>query len=491
MSQTETITVNIEDARHDEQLKRQRQLERSVVERLAEERVFLVRQQGNQTFYYDTLLEGKEITFLHVLEISIWECRQVDANYDAGDLLSRNNPLRQLLKATYFRPIKLEKRYRPHEPAAVFDRGTYYLNSWRQPEVKPAHFGSLKEARETASPFVQHLQLMLDDKQLSLDSPDSKAGYLIRMLAYRYQVHDFLVKQKPHVAFYFYGLQGSGKSLLSTTLEQVFGKSAVMSVPDENSLNSMSSVDIFSRTWCFIDEVNITKGSTNYNSIKTATGSTTTDAARKNEHFQHHYIPAQLFMFSQQPPTFIEAGDRRFFISTWQYEFNSQAEKDDYFRGYINWLHDKVGFSAIAGLLAATDISSVRPESPAMITSEKLQVVEMVADGAVQDITSKLEDNPEQICWTQDDFALIWSEHQLNKNQFDYKLQQAGLVVQKKHKYEGRRWIQFYVRKDYTLERKKQLGTTLRNNTTGQPKDIRDDGGYHDAMNRMNTLQRI
>lgn len=490
MSQEQTITVNIEEAKHDKQLQRQRQLERKVVERLAEERVFLVRQQGNQTFYYDTLLEGKEITFQHVLEISIWECRQVDANYDAGDLLSRNNPLRQLLKATYFRPIKLEKRYRPHEPAAVFDRGTYYLNSWRRPEVKPKHFGSLREAREAASPFVQHLQLMLNDKQVSLDSPDSKAGYLIRMLAYRYQVHDFLVKQKPHVAFYFYGLQGSGKSLLSTTLEQVFGKSAVMSVPDETSLNSMSSVDMFSRTWTFIDEVNISKGSTNYNSIKTATGTTTTDAARKNEHFQHHYIPAQLFMFSQQPPTFIEAGDRRFFISTWQYEFNSQAEKDNYFRDYINWLHDQGGFAAIAGLLAATDISSVRPESPAMITSEKLQVVEMVADSAVQDIVEKLEDYPEQICWTQQDFTLIWAEHQLNKNQYDYKLQQAGLVVQKKHKYEGRRWIQFYLRKGYTLEIKKQVGTTLIDSTTGgQRKDIREDGGYHDAMNRTkNTL---
>jgi hypothetical protein len=193
-------------------------------------------------------------------------------------------------------------------------------------------------------------------------------------------------------------------------------------------------------------------------------------------------------MFSQQPPTFIEAGDRRFFISTWQHEFDSQAEKDDYFRDYINWLHDQGGFAAIAGLLAATDISSVRPESPAMITPEKLQVVEMVRDGAVQDITSKLEDSPEQICWTQQDFALIWAEHQLNTNQYDYKLQQAGLVVQKKHKYEGRRWIQFYVRKDYTLERRKQLGTTLRNNTTGQHKDIREDGGYHDAMNRTTTL---
>ena len=130
---------------------------------------------------------------------------------------------------------------------------------------------------------------MLGDTVLDLDHPDSKAGYLIRMLAYRYQVHDFTKTQKPHVAFYFYGKQGYGKTIFSTVLHEVFGPSAVMATPDERSLNSMSFVDIFSRTWAVVDEVNIAKGSTDYNAIKTMTGNTRTDAARKGEHFKYRY----------------------------------------------------------------------------------------------------------------------------------------------------------------------------------------------------------
>ena len=473
-------TYRISDASHDKALRRKHELERKVVGKLADERIFLVRQQGNQTFYYDTVLGGKEITLQHVIEITIYECSQLDPAYEPGNILSQDNNLR-----------KLERRYRPKQPPAVFDQGTYFLNSWREPEVQPTQYDSVAEAREGAWPFVMHLRMMLADTH-PLDSPDSKAGYLIRMLAYRYQVHDFQLRQKPHVAFYFYGLQGMGKSVLSSTLEQVFGKSAVMSAPDETSLNSMSVVDMFTRTWCFIDEVNIAKGSTNYNSIKTATGSTTTDAARKNEHFQSHYIPAQLFMFSQKPPTFIEAGDRRFFISTWQYDFNTPQEKDDYFRDYISWLHDSEGFNAIAGLLAVTDVSGVRPESPAMITAEKLEVVEMVTDSAVEDIVNMLQDSPEKICWTENDFAEIWAEHGTKLSQRGYKLQEAGLVVQKKNKYENRRWLQFYLRKGYTIERKKQVGTFLKyskDNVT--PKDIKDDAGYIEAMERRSVSHAL
>jgi len=143
----------------------------------------------------------------------------------------------------------------------------------------------------------------MNDTEMDLDHEDSKAGYLIRMLAYRYQVHDFRKTQKPHVAFYFYGKQGYGKTIFSTTLQEVFGTSAVMSTPDERSLNSMSFVDIFSRTWAVVDEVNIAKGSTDYNAIKTMTGNTRTDAARKGEHFKYRYIPAQSCTLRSHPPS--------------------------------------------------------------------------------------------------------------------------------------------------------------------------------------------
>ena len=243
--------------------------------------------------------------------------------------------------------------------------GDNVADAWRKPETTPTEFQTITKARarKGAARFVEHLQLMLHDATDDLDSEDSKAGYLIRMLAYRYQNHDFRDKQKPHVAFYFYGKQGYGKGIFADTLQAIFGETALMRVPDEKSLNSMSSVDIFSRTWAIVDEVNIAKGSTNYNTIKTHTGSTHISSARKGEHFRQWYIPAQLVIFSQKPPTFIETGDRRFFISKWDCDFESTAAKDDYFRDYTEWLQNQGGYEAIAGLLQKTDCSGVRAES--------------------------------------------------------------------------------------------------------------------------------
>ena len=67
---------------------------------------------------------------------------------------------------------------------------------------------------------------MLADKHMDLDHPESKAGYLIRTLAYRYQVHDFRGGQKPHTACYFWGNQGYGKGFSPDTLTAVFGESS-------------------------------------------------------------------------------------------------------------------------------------------------------------------------------------------------------------------------------------------------------------------------
>jgi hypothetical protein len=98
-----------------------------------------------------------------------------------------------------------------------------------------------------------------------------KADYLAKMLAYRYQTHE--VKVKPHVCFYFYGLVGGyGKSLFASNVEKVFDNIAVMSVMDQTALDSMSAIDMWTRTWVIVQEVDVKKGSTNYNKIKTMTG---------------------------------------------------------------------------------------------------------------------------------------------------------------------------------------------------------------------------
>ena len=92
----------------------------------------------------------------------------------------------------------MQPQYRPHEGGLPHIDGLYFPNVWRKPDVVPAEYTSIAKARSKnkgAAPFIEHLQRMLGDA-VALDHPESKAGYLIRMLAFRYQKHDFRETEK-------------------------------------------------------------------------------------------------------------------------------------------------------------------------------------------------------------------------------------------------------------------------------------------------------
>jgi hypothetical protein len=485
-NQEVNVTVSTPDELHDAKVKAWREQEREVIDELRKH-IFFVKSQGNQRYYYDAKSGANSLTVQHLIGIVSHEMKKFDSEW-VMDPTSSKDPVRARLQNTHFNSIVMQPQYRPNQEVATYEDGLYFPNVWRKPDVVPTEYTSVAKARSKnkgAAPFIEHLQLMLGDTTKDLDDPESKAGYLLRMLAFRYQTHDFRETEKPHVAFYFYGKQGMGKGIFGRTLEAVFGKTAVMTVPDEKSLTSMSAVDVFSRTWAIVDEVNILKGSTNYNTIKTHTGSTQTTSARKNEHFRGWYIPAQLIMFSQKPPTFIEAGDRRFFISHWETEFESTEAKDDYFRDYTNWLHDKGGFGAIAGLLKVTDVSKLRTESAAMVTHEKLQVVAMVTDDSVQEMTEVLDENPERICWTEDDFLETFLAQEVSQKQYGYKMEEAGLVEQLKRKYGGSRSIKFYLRKGWEIRVVNGKGSWLQSTSDSNSKmKLKEDAGYLAAMAR-------
>jgi hypothetical protein len=281
-------------------------------------RFFFVKETGGQKFYYDSETGDRDLTYQHLAKHLIDGISKNHPHSPLPNVVGENSEGFQAITHQNFQPVLLHPIYQAGSVSKVVElKGNLHPNSWRKLEVKPTEFQTPNKARAAkgAGPFIDHLQRMPHDTTKDLDDENSKAGYVIKMLAYRFQVHNFRDKQKPHVSFYFYGKQGYGKDVFSDTLQAVFGESAVMKVPDEKSLDSISSVDIFSRTWAVVDEVNIAKGSTNYNKIKTHTGTSSTNSARKGQHFKPWYIPAQLIMCSQKPPTFIEPGHRRFFIS--------------------------------------------------------------------------------------------------------------------------------------------------------------------------------
>ena len=391
------------------------------------ERYYCHREAGGQKMYWDSEELHTNLTAMHLHgSLAAWGVPEMEGKTFA-------ETCRTIISNTNFRPIILDSIYRPYAAAVIQKNHHWRPNSWKAPLVKP-------DASISVAPFVRHLQRMLGSKP--------KADYLIDMLAYRYQS---TTNVKPHVAFYFYGGQGFGKGIFSSTIEAVFGTSAVRTVREQSDLQSMSGIDVWTRTFAIIDEVDMKAGSSMYNNIKTMTGGQSFDSARKGEHFKRFETPAQLIMNSNHAPTFLEADDRRFFVSKWETEFKPNESKTDYFRQYVNWLECENGYEAIAGLLKNRDVSKVEISAHAMVTEEKILVTTLMADGSVDEVLGLLEQHDSINVFDSNMFNTIWDSHDIGKTVQKHKLLAAGLEPTQSKRYENQTRT-LWTRKGVTLK---------------------------------------
>ncbi len=391
------------------------------------QRYFYLRESRGQKLYWDSEELHTNLTAMHLHgSLAAYGIRE------KGDQ-SFAKVCQEIISYTDFRPIILDSIYRPYADTVIQENHHWRPNSWSAPDIKP-------DASISAVPFVQHLQRMLGSKP--------KADYLIDMLAYRYQSK---TNVKPHVAFYFYGGQGFGKGIFSSTIEAVFGTTAVRTVREQNDLKSMSGIDVWTRTWAIIDEVDVKAGSSCYNNIKTMTGGQSFDSARKGEHFKRFETPAQLIMNSNHAPTFLEADDRRFFVSKWETEFKPNENKTDYFRQYVSWLENVKGYEAIAGLLAKRDVSKVEISAHAMVTEEKILVTTLMADGSVDEVMGLLEQHENINVFDSNMFDSIWTNHDIAKSVQKHKMLAAGLEPTQSKRYENQTRT-LWTRKGVTLK---------------------------------------
>tara|TARA_R110000787_G_scaffold166214_1_gene279228 strand:+ start:894 stop:2270 length:1377 start_codon:yes stop_codon:yes gene_type:complete len=427
-------------------------------DRLAQ-RYYYLRESGGQKLYWDSEELHSNLTDMHLHgSLAAYGVREKDGKAFAA-------VCKDIINNTAFRPIVLDPIYRPYSASVIQKNDHWRPNSWRKPNVKP-------NASISAAPFVQHLERMLGSK--------AKADYLIDMLAYRYQSK---TNEKPHVAFYFYGGQGFGKGIFSSTIEAVFGTSAVRTVREQNDLKSMSGIDVWTRTWAIIDEVDVKAGSSCYNNIKTMTGGQSFDSARKGEHFKRFETPAQLIMNSNHAPTFLEADDRRFFVSKWETEFKPHENKTRYFKEYVSWLETKNGYEAIAGLLKQRDVSKVEISAHAMMTEEKEQVTALMSDDVTQDIAAKLDEHKDVNVFDHDMFDAIWIKHELPKAQQKYKMLEAGLGATKQKAYENQRRT-LWIRKGFKLVAGNGVAAMLLNEKFNTSVQLKSDLGYQHSVNK-------
>tara|TARA_R110002126_G_scaffold130890_1_gene274515 strand:- start:10 stop:699 length:690 start_codon:yes stop_codon:yes gene_type:complete len=218
-----------------------------------------------------------------------------------------------------------------------------------------------------------------------------------------------------------------------------------------------------------------------YNNIKTMTGGQSFDSARKGEHFKRFETPAQLIMNSNHAPTFLEADDRRFFVSKWETEFKPNESKTDYFRQYVNWLECENGYEAIAGLLQKRDVSKVEISAHAMVTEEKILVTTLMADGSVDEVLGLLEQHDSINVFDSNMFNTIWDSHDIGKTVQKHKLLAAGLEPTQSKRYENQTRT-LWTRKGVTLKSANGVAPVLIL-ADGSSVVLKSDLGYQHVVN--------
>jgi hypothetical protein len=282
-----------------------------------------------------------------------------------------------------------EARYQPNMPAVFpIEPGLYVRNLWSPPPIEPSD--------EVDPAFF----LAFLDDAIGRDDRE----YLIKWLAWQYQ----RPLEKPHTGIYLYGPQGTGKGTIANVLEAVFGSSAVMRIADQSKLGSMSSVDIWSRTLLVVEEVEVSIKDKLANTIKSFMGTNYVDADRKHEHFGRHFIPANLIMLSNNPPTMLEKDDRRWYVR----EMQPQSDPVQYFKELYAWLEKEGGHEAVAHLLATTDISDMNLSDRPRWTDEKALACDMATKQDVLDVLQVIEQS-DGLVFTPADFKHVCGGNRL------------------------------------------------------------------------------
>ena len=349
-------------------------------------RFFVVSGSGQGMRFYDPVTQA-QLTIHNVVN---WINQRIgtDEFLRWGELVQKR-----------WRALLPEAQYRPYQPPVfATEPGLYVRNIWSAPEIEPS-------AEADPSFFLEFL-----DHAIGRDERE----YLIRWLAWQYRKP----LEKPHTGIYLYGPQGTGKGTIANVLEAVFGSSAVMRIADQSKLGSMSSVDIWSRTLLVVEEVDVSIKDRLANTIKSFMGTSWVDADRKNEHFERHFIPANLIMLSNNPPTMLDGDDRRWYVK----EMKPQAEPVQYFKDLYAWLEDE-GHEAVAYLLATTDVSDMNLSDRPRWTDEKALACDMATKQDVLDV-QKLVEQAKGYVFTADYFKEV-----CNPNRLFHIAHEVGLKV--------------------------------------------------------------
>ena len=322
-----------------------------------------------------------------------------------------------------FQAIKLgQSVYKPKQPRVVKVASSNVENLWEEPLVKP--LAELTLAGGAAKQFEDHI---LHNFQGSYD----KQQWFLDWLAFQYQRPTDLL---PHHCYLYHAEGGHGKGLLKTTLQQVFGMSAVIAIKNMQALGDASvQVDAVTRTMMVLEEYPSSSSQKMKNDIKTMAAAGTISAARKYEGMRLWQTTANFIFQSNHAPTmFDQQNDRRWFVAQWYSEYESVDAKDSHFGEYVTWLESGGGYEAISALLRDRDISHYNTAKKPLQTEELFKALKVTEDENITLVVDYLEANIDRPVFGVKELEALYKGTKLqgNLNAIKHNLSKVGLVRQ-------------------------------------------------------------
>jgi len=377
---------------------------RNEIGKALRERFYQYSNSGGRPCYYDFVRKKFKVG---ALEMTALLAQSHDWNF------------KSVSEVVYFekamlKVIDLDNKWQPNGPSIIREHGANVINNWQPSEFLPFADVSYAEAVVIAKPFIDWLDLALKD--------EFKREFILDFLAWRFQNP----LNKVHHALYLFGKPGQGKGLFTGMLAKVFGETNVITVGKAADLVDKGAIDNWGRVFLVAEEIEVQLGGKIFNSLKAYTGVYSINTDKKYKDYEKFDIPAQLILCSNHAPTFLEDGERRFFVAEVDTGLEG-GEKALYFQGYKDWLDLPDSMRAVATLLAARDLSGYRRAAEPPMTAEKRQALRSAVDESVRKIREILEDYPNVLLFEMKDFDRIWEDDRVSSNAQKHKLREAGL----------------------------------------------------------------
>lgn len=381
-------------------------------------------EQGGKVKYYRPRDKVSDYATYQVVCITCEMLKVEFANKDDGGHKLVKEVIASMINGTVngFQAIKTgQSVYKPKQPRVVKVASSNVENLWEEPLVKP--LAELTLAGGLAKNFEDHVL-----KNFQGDS--SKQQWFLDWLAFQYQRPTDLL---PHHCYLYHAEGGHGKGLLKTTLQQVFGMSAVIAIKNMQALGDASvQVDAVTRTMMVLEEYPSSSTQKMKNDIKTMAAAGTISAARKYEGMRLWQTTANFIFQSNHAPTmFDQQNDRRWFVAQWYSEYSSVEAKDDYFNYYVKWL-EAGGYEAIGALLRDRDISHYNTSKKPMQTNELFKALKVTEDENITLLTDYLEANINRPVFGVNELEALYKGTKLqgNINAIKHNCSKVGLVRQ-------------------------------------------------------------